>query len=138
VVEVLAPVAGGTLTGGSGGEVAVDRAITTMSSVLYDAVVVPCGPDAMRTLSQDGYAMHFITEAYKHLKPVGAFGAGVELLPKAGITERLAEDTTVTVSTGVVTTAAAADDLNDDFFDAFATELAKHRAWDRAADAVPA
>jgi catalase len=129
------------LAGGSGGRLGVDRAITTMASVLYDAVVVPCGPEAVRTLSADGYAMHFITEAYKHLKPVGAFGAGVELLPKAGIAERLAagdSDTSVTVSTGVVTTTAAADDLDDEFFDAFAAELAKHRAWDRAADAVPA
>ncbi|GFG68551.1 catalase HPII [Mycolicibacter senuensis] len=138
VAEVLAPTAGGELAGGSGGKLAVDRAITTMASVLYDAVVVPCGPDAMRTLSADGYAMHFITEAYKHLKPIGAFGAGVELLPKAGIAERLAEDTGVTVSTGVVTTTAAAGDLGEEFFDAFAAELAKHRAWDRTADAVPA
>lgn len=138
IAEVLAPVAGGSLAGGSGGQLAVDRAITTMASVLYDAVVVPCGPDAMQTLSKDGYAMHFITEAYKHLKTVGAFGAGVELLPKAGVTESLAQDTSVTVSRGVVTTTSAADDLNDEFFDAFTAELAKHRAWDRAADAVPA
>lgn len=138
IVEVLAPVAGGSLAGGSGGQLAVDRAITTMASVLYDAVVVPCGPDAMQTLSKDGYAMHFITEAYKHLKAIGAFGAGVQLLPKAGVTESLAQDTSVMVSRGVVTTTAAADDLNDEFFDAFTAELAKHRAWDRAADAVPA
>jgi len=109
-----------------------------MASVLYDAVVAPCGPDAMRTLSADGYAMHFVTEAYKHLKVIGAFGAGVELLPKAGIGDDLATDTTVTVSHGVVTTTAAAGDLGEPFFDAFATELAKHRAWDRSADAVPA
>ncbi|ORW06985.1 catalase [Mycolicibacter longobardus] len=138
IAEVLAPVAGGDLTGGSGGRLGVDRAITTMASVLYDAVVVPCGPDAVRALSGDGYAMHFITEAYKHLKTVGAFGAGVPLLPKAGIADQLAADTGVTVSAGVVTTTAAADDLNDDFFDAFANELAGHRAWQRSADAVPA
>jgi len=138
IAEVLAPVAGGTLAGGSGGELAVDRAVTTMASVLYDAVVVPCGPDAISTLARDGYAMHFITEAYKHLKPVGAFGAGVKLLPEAGIAERLAEDTSATVSHGVVTTTAAAGDLNDEFFDAFAAELARHRAWDRSTDAVPA
>lgn len=138
VVEVLAPVAGGSLAGGSGGELAVDRAITTMASVLYDAVVVPCGPDAMRTLSADGYAMHFITEAYKHLKAIGAFGAGVELLPAAGVAEQLAQDTAVTVAHGVVTTTAAAGDLGEPFFEAFAAELAKHRAWDRSTDAVPA
>ena len=50
VVEVLAPVAGGTLAGGSGGELPVDRAFTTMASVLYDAVVVACGPRSVSTL----------------------------------------------------------------------------------------
>ncbi len=138
IVEVLAPVAGGVLAGGSGGELPVDRAINTMASVLYDAVVVPCGPDSVQTLTGDGYAMHFVTEAYKHLKPVGAFGAGIKLLPKAGIAEQIAEGTAVNTSHGVVTTKVAADDLTDDFFAAFAAELAKHRAWDRQTDAVPA
>src|SRR5947209_5698605 len=78
VVEVLAPVAGGTLRGGSGGELAVDRAFTTMASVLYDAVVVACGPDSVSTLSNDGYAVHFVVEAYKNLKPIGPYGAGAQ------------------------------------------------------------
>lgn len=138
IPEVLAPVGGGSLSGGSGGEIAVDRAISSVASVLYDAVVVPCGPDAIKTLAADGYAMHFVTEAYKHLKPVGAFGAGVELLPKAGIAEQTAENAKVVDSHGVVTTTAAADDLSDDFFEAFAAALAKHRAWDRETDSVPA
>jgi catalase len=138
VVEVLAPVAGGTLSGGSGGEVAVDRAFTTMASVLYDGVVVPCGPDSVETLSKDGYAMHFITEAYKHLKAVGAFGSGVDLLRNTDIAEQLAEDTDVVVSNGVVSTAAAADDLTDEFSEAFVAALAKHRAWERETDPVPA
>jgi catalase len=138
IVEVLAPVAGGTLSGGSGGEVAVDRAFTTMASVLYDGVVVPCGPESAEALSNDGYAMHFVIEAYKHLKAVGAFGSGVDLLRKAGIAEQLADGTDVVVSNGVVSTAAAADDLTDEFAEAFASALAKHRAWERETDPVPA
>ncbi|MBV8928046.1 MAG: catalase, partial [Mycobacteriaceae bacterium] len=138
VVEVLAPVAGGTLAGGSGGELAVDRAITTMSSVLYDAVIVPCGPDSVATLSNDGYAMHFIIEAYRHLKPVGAFGSGVDLIRDAGVAEELAEDTDVHSSKGVVSTTAAADDLPDRFAEVFASVVAQHRAWDRQTDSVPA
>ena len=46
--------------------------------------------------------------------------------------------TAVVVASGVVTTTAAADDLNDEFFDAFVTALAEHRAWNRSTDAVPA
>jgi catalase len=137
-VEVLAPVAGGTLAGGSGGELAVDRAFTTMASVLYDGVIVPCGPESVDALSKDGYAMYFVTEAYKHLKPVGVFGSGVDLLRKTGVAERLAEDTDIVVSNGVVSTAAAADDLTDEFAEAFAAVLAKHRVWERQTDPVPA
>src|SRR6185312_11915114 len=54
VVEVLGPIGGGTLSGGSGGHLSVDRAISTMASVLYDGVVVPCGPQSVRTLQSDG------------------------------------------------------------------------------------
>ncbi|CAM4261607.1 Catalase HPII [Mycobacterium basiliense] len=138
IPEVLAPTGGGKLAGGSGGDLAVDRAIMTMSSVLYDAVVVPCGPDAVQTLAEDGYAVHFITEAYKHLKVVGAFGAGVELLRKAGVGERMADSTDVVADSGVISTTAAVDDLSDDFMDALATALAKHRSWERETDSVPA
>jgi catalase len=138
IAEVLAPTAGGKLSGGSGGELAVDRAINTMASVLYDAVVVPCGPDSVATLSDDGYAVHFVTEAYKHLKAVGAFGAGIKLLRKAGMPEQVADDAEVVNSHGVVTTTAAEDSLPEEFFEAFASAMAKHRAWDRQTDSVPA
>ena len=138
VVEVLAPVAGGSLEGGSGGELPVDRAFTTMASVLYDAVVVACGPRSVATLSDDGYAMHFVSEAYKHLKPIGAYGAGVDLLREAGIENRLAQDTDVVSDQSVITTKAAADELPDSFVDEFAAALARHRCWQRRTDPVPA
>ncbi|MGN6338325.1 catalase [Mycobacterium sp.] len=138
IVEVLAPVAGGTLEGGSGGELPVDRSFTTMASVLYDAVVVACGPRSISTLSNDGYAVHFVTEAYKHLKPIGAYGAGVDLLRTAGITNRLAEDTDVLNDQSVITTKAAADELPDRFIEEFAAALARHRCWERRTDPIPA
>jgi catalase len=136
--EVLALTAGGTLCGGSGGQLTVDRAITSTASVLYDAVVVPCGPQSVQTLGNDGYALHFVTEAYKHLKTVGAFGAGIKLLRKAGIGEPLADRADVVSSHGVVTTTAAEESMPGEFFESFASALAKHRAWDRQTDSVPA
>ncbi|HEY0454365.1 catalase [Actinophytocola sp.] len=140
VVELLAPV-DGTVRDATGAEVAVDRAMTTMASVLYDAVLVPCGPDSVRALAGDGYALHFVAEAFKHHKPVAAFGSGVHLLRDAGVRGvRLVDDgdTNVVTDQGVVTTAAAAGDLGPGFAEAFAAEIAKHRAWQRATDSVPA
>ena len=136
--EVLAHTAGGTLCGGSGGQVAVDRAISATASVLYDAIVVPCGQDSVAKLSDDGYTLHFVTETYKHLKTIGAFGAGIKLLRKAAVSEQIADGPDVITSHGVVTTTAAENSIPEEFFDSFAATLAKHRTWDRDTDAVPA
>ncbi|WP_216205435.1 catalase [Amycolatopsis aidingensis] len=137
VVEVLAPTEG-ELSAGHGEPITADRAINTMASVLYDAVVAPCGPDSAATLSTDGYAVHFIAEAYKHAKPVAGFGSGIDLLRRAGVTDGLADGPRVRTEHGVVTSTAAENSLPEDFFAAFAGELAKHRIWSRRTDSVPA
>lgn len=138
IPEVLAPVAGGSLSGGAGGELRVDRALVTTASVLYDAVVVPCGPEAIATLSEDGQAVRFVTEAYQHLKAVAVFGAGLDLLHKAGIPSQIANNTDVVNDDGVITTTAAAADLGDEFINEFVATLAKHRSWERLTAPVPA
>jgi catalase len=138
VAEVLAPVDGDLAPGGDGDPLPADRQLSTMSSVLYDAVVVACGPDSVERLRADGMAVHFVTEAFKHLKPVAAFGTGLDLLHRAGVTADFATGTDTVVSRGVVTTTAAAADLPDSFAAQLLTELAGHRAWTRDTSAVPA
>lgn len=137
VTELLGPTEG-EVPGGSGGSVTVDRAINTMGSVLYDAVVVPCGPSSVAALAADGAAVHFVTEAYKHAKAIAAFGVGLDLLRAAGVRESLADGVDVVSEHGVVTSAAASDALPSALFTAFADALGRHRAWDRETDAVPA
>lgn len=137
IVEIVAPHAG-SLDGGAGGELAVDRTLDTVASVLYDAVVAPCGEKSVEALARSGRAVHFIAEAFVHAKPIAAFGSGLDLLRTAGITEELATDTTPSATVGVVTTTAAAGDLDAAFSSAFAEAIAQHRAWDRLTSAVPA
>ena len=98
IAELLAPVDGAVSTD-DGGKLAVTRAMTTVGSVLYDAVIVPDGEDCAFQLAGDGFAVHFVAEAYKHAKAVGAVGSGVALLEQAEILvvegelgEELAED----------------------------------------------
>ncbi len=138
--ELLAPTDGSVSTS-DGSILDVDRAINTMSSVLYDAVLVPCGSGSVDALAKDGYAVHFVVEAAKHAKALGAFGAGVDLLGRLPLGDiRLASgpgDGTV-VDRGVVSTTLAAGDLNQEFCDAFIAALAQHRAWDRDTDGIPA
>ncbi|HEX6444346.1 MAG TPA: catalase [Streptosporangiales bacterium] len=136
--EVLAP-HDGVAAAAQGEDVPVDRAINTMASVLYDGVVVACGPEAVRTLAGDGYALHFVTEAYKHHKPVAGFGAGVDLLGAAGVLGSVSGNGDgVNVTKGVVTTATAGDSLPAEFADRVAEELAGHRCWSRETDGIPA
>ena len=88
VVETLAA-HGGTLPDGDGEPLTVDRPLPTTASVLYDAVVVPDGTDA---LASDPDAVRFVTEALRHGKPMAVLGSGAALLRAAGAAapERLA------------------------------------------------
>jgi catalase len=123
--EVLAP-RDGTVTAADGTAVKVTRGLPTVHSVLYDAVLVPGGAESVRTLSGDGKAVHFVTEAYKHYKAVGALGAGAELLSARVLSGR--------DGPGVV----IADDTDEGFITAFAEAVAAHRHFDRETADVPA
>jgi catalase len=63
------------------------RSLLTVKSVLFDAVLIPGGADGVETLGRNPDARDFVDEAYKHFKPIGAMGEGVELLRAAGVGE---------------------------------------------------
>jgi catalase len=75
-----------TMTGGAR---QVDATVETMPSVLWDAVVIPDGDDAVEQLGIDGRVLEFIKEQYRHCKPILAIGSATGLLQKAGIPETL-------------------------------------------------
>jgi catalase len=137
--EVVAPELG-TVRGAAGEAVLVDRAVVTMSSVLYDAVFVPGGKESVDTLAADGESVHYVSEAFKHGKAIGAADDGVDLLrraPVAGVRLNGGSDGVVD-DRGVVTAASQNGDPSDRLISAFTEAIAKHRNWDREADAVPA
>ncbi|PSL07060.1 catalase [Haloactinopolyspora alba] len=140
IVEFLAPV-DGAVRSDQGEQVAVDRAVNTVASVLYDAVIVPGGDACAAALSGDGYCVHFVTEAYKHHKPVGGFGTGTaELLQRCGVRygSRPEAPTTMAVDDGVLATDRTGEQAAVEFVEQFAAQLARHRIWERRTDAVPA
>ncbi|MBV9143564.1 MAG: catalase [Pseudonocardiales bacterium] len=139
VPELLAATNGAVRTV-AGGELTVDRAMNTMASVLYDAVVVPGGDAAAATLSGDGYAMHFIAEAIKHAKPVAAIGAGVGLvgLATANVLTLTSTDGATANEHGVLGAPSATTELPEGFIDSFCDSLAAHRVWTRPTAAIPA
>jgi catalase len=129
----------GELSTAEGGTVPADRAHTTVSSVLYDAVLVPDGRDAVAAIEADGEARHYVLEAYKHGKPVAGIGAGADLVARlldAALPDEAGADG---AEQGVVLIADPADsDAWRRFLDDFAAALAKHRIFTRDVDAVSA
>jgi catalase len=69
----------------SGEPIDVEISLDAGPSVVYDAMVLPDGEEAVKVLSQIGYAMEFVKDQYRHCKPILAFGAAGNLLEAAGV-----------------------------------------------------
>jgi catalase len=121
-----------------GTEMKPDKMHVTTGSIMYDAVYIP-GGDHVDMLLQQGDAIHFVNEAFKHCKPIGATGRGVELLAASQI-KGAQFDTggnTLISSLGVVSLREAGD--LSQFLNEFKNAMAQHRHWMRSEkDKVPA
>ena len=138
ICEVLAP-HDGVLVTSDGGEMPVDRNLVTMASVLYDAVIIAGGPNAVDILLGNGEAVHYATEAFKHAKAVGGIGDGIRVLRASLVPlPALAESGQgLVVDGGVFST----EDCSVDALTQFGTQFAEAvpaRFHDRAVDLVPA
>jgi catalase len=124
--DVLAPHEG-TVTGAGGkGSVPVAASIMTTDSVMYDALFVPGGSTSAATLMANADVLHFVQEAFKHYKTIGAAADGASVLTKA--LGALAGQPGVVTGTSSGAVAAA-----------FVHGVAQDRHWDRTgAPNVPA
>ncbi|WP_336341984.1 catalase HPII [Pseudomonas atacamensis] len=57
----------------------VDASMEGMPSIAFDAVFVPGGAASITALSGDGVALHYVLEAYKHLKAIALHGEAKQL-----------------------------------------------------------
>ncbi len=113
-VLVIAPV-GGILGRGRAAEV-VNRTLLTARSIEFDALVVADGT----TPSGDLKLVLLLQEAYRHCKPIAAWGSGAEILSAAGIG---ADDPGVVIG----------ETNAKPFTDSLVGAVGLHRAWTRAA-----
>ncbi|WP_246158964.1 catalase [Catellatospora sichuanensis] len=144
VVELLAPV-DGAVTTSSGEALPVTRAMNTVASVLYDAVVVADGEAAVDLLVNDGYAVHFVAEAYKHAKALGVLGTGDRLVQAARLpvfepSDRVAGPSSKPAAGALdgVVFLAPAGDADTGFLAELITAIAAHRHYDRPVDGIAA
>jgi len=155
---------------GTGGLMA-DHHLEGQRSTMFDAVFVCPGAQSTLTLRevgihfsffpphseagprltyrQNGRAVHWVREAFGHLKPIGALGDAVSFLQQAVVLPGvdLAADPNsdeVVISYGVVTCwkrsvgilRSLAIEPSTLFSSAFAHEISKHRCWERELDGL--
>lgn len=79
----------GTVTSEEGETFEVDATLENSPSVLFDALVLPDGTEAVQSLARDGHTLEFLKDQYRHCKTILALGASSGLLDKAGIDPQL-------------------------------------------------
>ena len=122
--KLLAPSSAAVKTA-EGQALTPDDSMLGLPSIVFDAVFVPGGAQAAKAFGEDGAALHYLLEAYKHLKAIALCGEAGELVEQL----RLEADA------GLVSGAKASDVLKP-----FVAAIAEHRVWAREEKAkrVPA
>ena len=116
----------GSVQPATGDAIEVDVSLEAAPAVLYDALVLPDGSEAIDALRADGRTLEFIKDQYRHCKPILAVGAGDRLLAACGIETTLPDGQP---DPGVIT-ASDARGASEGFISA----IAKHRHFARETD----
>jgi catalase len=117
----------GAVSSISGDAIEVDVTMEAAPSVLFDAIVLPDGKDAVKRLTDDARTLEFLKDQYRHCKPILALGAASALLEKADIPAMLPSGRP---DPGLLTSVGTDDAIGERFVEA----LAKHRHFDRESD----
>ncbi len=75
----------GSVRSEDGEPLEVDATLENSPAVLFDALVLPGGSEAVDALSRDGRTLEFVKDQYRHCKTVLALGDSSRILAKAGI-----------------------------------------------------
>lgn len=132
----------GLIASVDGKQIQADKNYLNSGSIHYDAVYIPGGQESVSSLMQQGDSLHFINEAFKHAKPIGATNEAVNLLTVSQIpgvsTAGATGQGQVVSELGVVTERGSSDMAN--FNQAFTAAIAEHRHWGRSQvkDMIPA
>ncbi|KAI0024625.1 catalase-domain-containing protein [Xylariomycetidae sp. FL0641] len=132
----------------SGNGVQPDHHLEGMRSTMFDAIFVPGGADSIKTLSKSGRALHWVREAFGHLKPIAGTGEALELFKMAfqlpGV--EMSSDDKAVESYGVVTMSKVSPDSlkgaitiakeGAGFLEKFWYQISQHRNWARELDGL--
>jgi catalase len=105
-----------------------DASLENNPMVLFDALVLPSGKQAVEELSQVGQTAEFVQLAYRHCKTILAFGESKDLLEAAGVMLALPNDEP---DPGII--AGEADEA-DSLIKKFTQAMTRHRHDERDQD----
>jgi len=114
----------GPVDGSTGDTLIPEGTLETMPSCTFDALVIPDGAKAARSLSELGQALEFVKDQYRHCKAILALGAGKAVLDKASIPVGAGDPALIVIPPEKARAGTQA----------FMRAVAKHRNWDRATD----
>ena len=126
--EIIGPYIGDLA--GEGGTTMATKTYANTSSVHFDAIYVP-GGGSVEMLMKLPDALHFVDEAYKHGKAIGASAEGIDLVKASGTGKLFTDDDAG--RQGIV--------LEDDaevLAPVFISAVAEHRFHDRQVDKIMA
>ncbi|KAL1612187.1 catalase 1 [Paraconiothyrium brasiliense] len=127
----------------TGKGVVADHHLEGMRSTMFDSVFIPGGADSIATLSKNGRAVHWVREAFGHLKAIGATGEAVQFVRTAVDLPGMSFSTSgdVVDSYGVVTASQVSPQSfkevvqmakgAKDFVDAYTFAISQHKNFDR-------
>ena len=118
VVHFIGPRVGKFKTLDTGVMVEANKSLENSPSVLFDAVVLPDGVDAVQALLNDVHTVDFVKDAFRHGKTILTLGASQQVLGQAGLPPAGEHDTGM-LSSGVNELA--------DIVSAFIKAIAAHR-----------
>ena len=125
VARFVAPTLGIVQSVG-GDPIEADVSLEATPAVLYDAVALPDGADAVSELRSNGRTLEFLKDQYRHCKPILVAGASRALLDACGIATNLPDGKP---DPGLV----VASDSNT-AIGQFIAAIAKHRHFARETD----
>ena len=91
-VHFVGPRVGNFTTADGAGVIEANKSLENSPSVLFDAIVLPDGADAVQALSKDGHTMEFLKDTFRHGKTILSLGASDALLDQAGVLELTGKD----------------------------------------------
>ena len=148
-VFTIGPKRQAVIPSSDGKGVSPEHHFEAVRSTAFDTLYIP-GGDHVATLLKNGRVIHWVREAFGHLKAIGATGEGVQLVREACGVPGMAFSTSTDAmdSYGVVTAGGVGDGPSSlkeglkmvkgakNFMDAYAFNIAQHRNYQRELDGL--